>query len=326
MKTQTGETLNLAIPTLPTLTRETVALAVWLALCSLGMSPSVRAQIITTFEAPGAGTGPGQGTIGFGITPAGVNMGEYIDASNVAHGFVRSPDGTITPFDVTGAGTGPGQRTVPNSINPAGVITGDYIDAGGLAHGFARFPYGAISTFDAPGAGIPSGPPCSPLIIASTGTQGAGINPAGAIAGQYVDTGGVFHGLLRSPDGAITTFDAPGAGTGTGQGTFVTFGSGITPAGEIAGGYSDANCVFHAFVRAKDGTFITFDPPGSVFTDSSGINPEGTVTSFYIDAGSVLHGYVRAKDGTFTLFDVTGAGTEPFEGTEPLGLNAPGMS
>jgi hypothetical protein len=287
-----------------------------------------KAQIIT-FDAPGAGTGAGQGTLGFGVTPAGVIMGEFIDAGNVAHGFVRSKDGAITPFDAPGAGTSHGQGTVPNSINPAGVITGDYIDANGLAHGFVRAPDGPITTFDAPGAGIPSGPPCSPLIIASTGTQGASINPAGAIAGQYVDTSGVFHGFLRAKDGTITPFDAPGAGTGTGQGTFVTFGDGINPAAEIAGAYEDANCVLHPFLRAPDGTIIPFDAPGAGTgtgqgTDNSGINPVGTVTSFFTDASDVFHGYVRAKDGTFTLFDVTGGGTGPFQGTEPLGLNAPG--
>jgi hypothetical protein len=114
---------------------------------------------IITFDAPGAGTGAGQGTLGFGITPAGVIMGEYIDTSGAFHGFLRAPDDSITPFDVTGAGSGPGQGTVPNNINPAGVITGDYIDANGLTHGFVRAPDGSITTFDAPGAGIPSGPP-----------------------------------------------------------------------------------------------------------------------------------------------------------------------
>ena len=179
------------------------------------------------------------------------------------------------------------------------------------------------------GAAIPPAPPCFALVLASTGTQGGSINPAGAIAGQYVDTAGVFHGLLRSPDGSITPFDATGAGTVPGQGTLVTFGGGINPAGEIAGGYLDANCALHSFVRAPDGTITTFDAPGAGTgpfqgTDASGINPVGTVTSFFIDTSDVFHGYVRAKDGTFKLFDVTGAGTGPFQGTEPFGLNSPG--
>jgi hypothetical protein len=44
------------------------------------------------------------------------------------------------------------------------------------------------------------------------GTFGYGINPEGEINGFYYDTS-VSHGFLRSPDGAITTFDAPDAVT-----------------------------------------------------------------------------------------------------------------
>ena len=61
--------------------------------------------------------------------------------------------------------------------------------------------------------------------------------------------------------------------------TFITFGDGINPAGEIAGGYADSNCVFHGIVRAPYGTITPFDPAGSVFTDNSGINPVGTGSS-----------------------------------------------
>ena len=38
------------------------------------------AQTITTFSAPGAGTGAGQGTGGFGINPQGTVVGSYLDA------------------------------------------------------------------------------------------------------------------------------------------------------------------------------------------------------------------------------------------------------
>jgi hypothetical protein len=59
----------------------------------------------------------------------------------------------------------------------------------------------------------------------------------------------------------ITTFDVPGAGTGFGQGTFPTA---INPAGVITGYYLDAGSIPHGFLRARDGTFIPFDPLGSL--------------------------------------------------------------
>jgi len=44
-----------------------------------------------TFDAPGAGTGPGQGTLPQQITSAGTIVGNYVDSNYVTHGFVRTP-------------------------------------------------------------------------------------------------------------------------------------------------------------------------------------------------------------------------------------------
>src|SRR5438105_12205733 len=51
---------------------------------------------------------------------------------------------------------------------------------------------------------------------------------------------------------AMTKFDAPGAGTAAGQGTFP---SGINLSGAITGFIRDANVARHGFLRAPDGTF-----------------------------------------------------------------------
>jgi hypothetical protein len=108
--------------------------------------------VITTFDAPGAGsTGwlstllrtpniPTQGTGSFGIDTAGTAVGSYADPSVVYHGYSRISAGTITTFDAPGAGTGAGQGTIGLSINTAGNITGSYLDAGNVLHGFVRTP------------------------------------------------------------------------------------------------------------------------------------------------------------------------------------------
>ena len=113
---------------------------------------------ITTFDAPGAGTGPGQGTITFAINPAGTISGRYADAGGAIHAILRSPDGAIITFDAPGAGTGPRQGTRPFSINPAGASAGYYNDASGVFHGFLRTPDGVITTFERPGCGHRSRP------------------------------------------------------------------------------------------------------------------------------------------------------------------------
>src|SRR5207248_3394543 len=53
-----------------------------------------------------------QGTLSFSINPAGTITGRYSDASDVLHGFLRTPDGTITTFDAPNAGTDPCQGTI----------------------------------------------------------------------------------------------------------------------------------------------------------------------------------------------------------------------
>ena len=93
---------------------------------------------IITFDAPGAGTGPGQGTIAFAINPAGTISGRYADGGGAIHAIIRSADGAIIAFDAPGAGTGPRQGTRPFSINPSGATAGYYNDTSGVFHGFLR--------------------------------------------------------------------------------------------------------------------------------------------------------------------------------------------
>ena len=273
---------------------------------------------ILTFEAPQSGTGLGQGTRALGINPAGAITGFTRDAGNVRHGFLRARDGAFTMFDAPGAGTGPGQGTRAYSINPGGAIAGWYSDASGVVHGYLRARDGSFTTFDVPGAG---GAGTGPY----PGTLASFINPAGAITGLYTDANYAAHGFVRAPDGTITTFDAPGAGTGSGEGTFVeTPTGGINPAGEITGDSCDATTC-HGFLRASDGTITTFDPPGSALTNGNGINPAGAITGNDVDAGGVFHGYLRSPDGSFTIFDAPGAGTAANQGTGGFGINPAGV-
>jgi hypothetical protein len=129
-----------------------------------------------------------------------VIVGDNTDASNVTHGFLRTPDGTITIFDVPGAGTGPGvacnllfvptcQGTLPENISPGGAISGEYVNTSGIFRGFLRTQTGTFITFDAPGAGTGPG----------QGTIPFSNNPANLITGYYIDADGVNHGFLRTP-------------------------------------------------------------------------------------------------------------------------------
>ena len=120
------------------------------------------------------------------------------------------------------------------------------------------------------------------------GTWFSWINPAGQIAGGYIDAGDGAHGFLRTRDGTIVTFDVPGS--------VRTYVFGINPVGQIVGTYIVGTYnAAHGFVRNPDGTIVTFDVPGSVFTWVSDINPAGQIVGFYVDAGGVAHGFVSSR-------------------------------
>ena len=205
---------------------------------------------ITSFDAPGAGTGNDRGTYVFSVdnlNPAGAISGTSLDANDVWHGFLRAPDGTITVFDVPGAGTEAFQGTLNSGINQRGTIAGEYVDANNVGHGFVRAADGTLATFDAPGAGTGPGQPGCSNTDSCPGTIPENINPSGAITGKYNDDNGVSHGFLRAPDGTITEFDVPGAGTAPGQGT-VPFCN--NPVDAITGYYIDSSDVLHGFLRS----------------------------------------------------------------------------
>jgi hypothetical protein len=214
---------------------------------------TTTAQTIATFDPPGGGTGPGQGTSALNIDPSGTIIGFTRDSNNARHAFIRSKDGSFTVFDAPGAGTGSFQGTRAYAINSDGTITGFFFDSVTVAHAYVRSKHGVITVFDAPGAGTGPGQGTiffSPEIL----------NNDGEIAGHYVDSGGVSHGFLRDENGVITTFDAPGAGTGNGQGTF-SFA--ISQGGQITGFYFDGTNANHGFLRHENGVITTVDVPGA---------------------------------------------------------------
>jgi hypothetical protein len=145
-----------------------------------------------------------------------------------------------------------------------------------------------LTTFDVPGAGTGS--------YQGTGCPGcsSGLNQWGAIAGTYTDSNNVHHGFLRSPKGEFTTFDAPGAGTDSYEGTgcFSDCPLGLNDWGAIMGTYIDLNFVYHGYLRTPDGDIMTVDPLGSVFTWSSSMNDFGAITGYYGDANNVYHGFL----------------------------------
>lgn len=74
------------------------------------------------------------------------------------------------------------------------------------------------------------------------------INTPGDSTGQYIDAKGVNHGFLRISSGHIVTFNVPGAGTATGQGTIPSSNNDMDA---ITGDYVDSAGVFHGFLLTQ---------------------------------------------------------------------------
>jgi hypothetical protein len=99
----------------------------------------------------------------------------------------------------------------------------------------------------------------------------------------------------------FTSFDAPGAGTCAGCGTFPLF---ITPQGLISGYDVDNTGASHGFLRGLNGNIVIYDAPGgSMGTQVWSMTPGGLFTGAYVDASGNVHGFVASTRGYFVSFD-----------------------
>lgn len=252
-----------------------------------------QTRTFISFEAKGAGTGIGQGTVATCINSAGTVAGHYADSNYKAHGFVRSVNGRITEFDVAGL-----QGTEVSGINSNGQIIGNAQNEYRLRFNYAylRNPDGAIVLLYVPGDAVT--------------TVASGINDTGQITGFYIDGNNSYHGFLRDAGGGYTNFDEPNAVIeGFNEGTFART---INGSGTVAGEYSDSGGAYHGFTRDDAGNYISFDTPGAgscyeCGTEPTAMNSSGQIAGTYIDNSYKSHGFFRDAAGNITQFDVPGA-------------------
>lgn len=179
------------------------------------------------------------------ISADGTIAGSYQDSSGQWHGFLRDRHGSISTFDVpgytdTGIGNFGGHAI---SMNAEGDIAGSYNQTTDpedypVLDGFLRHHDGTFDTFYAADY-----PPCC------IWTFPTALNADKTIAGYLNDGYSINHGFVRTRDGNVTLFDAPGAGTGEFQGTVVV---GMTPYRVIVGYYIDSGGLTHGYLRIPD--------------------------------------------------------------------------
>lgn len=303
-----------------------------------------RPFTITTFDAPGAGTGVEEGTFAYGINASGAIAGDFEDSNRVVVAYVRTPDGALTDIKIAHSSS-----SFAFGINASGVVIGEYFVNGFGGINFSRTPQGALSRIVARGfnnlqaesideagtitgtVGNVDGNMTHGFVRATDGTitlfdppHSFGTYPssiaAGTITGFYEDPGPNFFGFLRTADGVFTSFKAPNGGA-------LQNVTGINVSGAVTGSYAyyGLNLPTYGLIRYPDGSMTSFVVPGATNTYPLGINASGTVIGYYTDANTAYHGFERAPNGTITTFDAPGAGTTYELGTLPFSINDAGV-
>jgi hypothetical protein len=133
-------------------------------------------------------------------------------------------------------------------------------------------------------------------------TDTYGVNNAGVIVGDYVDSKSVQHGMILAGK-KLTTVDnkACSAISGTGGISFY----GVNSLGAVAGWCTSSKTGLDmGFVYAK-GKFTAVNFPKSNGTQATGINDKGEVVGLYLDSANLTHGF--SKIGTkYTSISVKG--------------------
>jgi probable HAF family extracellular repeat protein len=137
-------------------------------------------------------------------------------------------------------------------------------------------------------------------------TDTYGMNDKGVIAGDYVDSNGVQHGMILTSLATLvpklTTADRADCVTSPGS-TTIAFYS-INNLGVAAGWCTNTDSVQIGFTYSN-GTFTDISIPGATLVDAIGINDAGDVVGTYKDANGLQHGYLLSG-GKLTNLDPPG--------------------
>jgi len=126
------------------------------------------------------------------------------------------------------------------------------------------------------------------------------VNDFGTIAGDFVDSSGIQHGMIHGVP--TTSFDYSKCGSGIAA-------YGINRDCTVAGWCTTTAGVFIGFTRTKDGTFTDVNYPNGTGTEATGINDKGDVVGLYFDSTGIQHGFLKKAGGGYQSIDVPNEST-----------------
>ena len=212
--------------------------------------------VFERYDFPGS-----QNTYFYALGNDGRAAGYYEDSDGLHHGVVLE-NGELHRFDFEGAV----QTEIYGISDETGALTGNFIAADGIRRGFTgdtiiEFP-GAIETY-------------------------ADFVVGGILAGSYVDTDGIYHGYLHTPDGGYVSVDVL-EGIDDWEYFFV---HGLNAAGVYvirAKRVGDVPRTSVGTLRGRQELHF----PGSVSTEGWNINQDGSVVGHYASTDGHIHGFI----------------------------------
>jgi probable HAF family extracellular repeat protein len=129
-------------------------------------------------------------------------------------------------------------------------------------------------------------PPSLKFTFKNVSVQGGdarpyGINDTGVIVGAYIDSVGIWHGMVIK-DKKVTMIDYPQS--------YGTQLNGINAAGVMVGSYTTRSAGPFGFEYSA-GKFTDIRPPASTGSSAQGINEHGEVVGFFYDSQGRQHGF-----------------------------------
>jgi hypothetical protein len=132
----------------------------------------------------------------------------------------------------------------------------------------------------------------------ATETDSYAVNNFGTIAGDYLDSNGVQHGMLLGKKSTFATLDYQKCAS-----TIAAYG--INNSCAVAGWCIGTSGTEIGFTWAN-GKFVDVNVPNALGTEPTGINDNGDVVGLYIDSAGAEHGFLKKSGGKFQTIDVPG--------------------
>ncbi len=220
--------------------------------------------IFTTYSFPGA-----ENTYFYALANDGRAAGYYEDREGLYHGVILK-DGELQQYDYPGSV----ETEIYGISDETGVLIGNFTDDSNVRRGFI-----GDTIIEVPGAS----------------ETFADFVSEGRLVGSYIDTDGLYHTYVRTPDGEYRSIDIPNAE----QIEFVLV-HGINKAGVYVTRSKFVNDVTRTHVSTFRGR-VELQFPESVSTEGWNINQDSSVVGYYDLADGRRYGFIARPAGAPVL-------------------------